>query len=108
MRELPYPMIAVEDAIAIILVNTAPLPEASVPLADALGLVLAADVHATRAAAALSRRCGRRLCPACGHGDLPRRLIGEQTAGYVADLQVQPGTAVRITTGAPIPAGGTP
>ena len=38
-------------------------------------------------------------------GDLPRRLIGEQTAGYVADLQVQPGTAVRITTGAPIPPG---
>ena len=38
-------------------------------------------------------------------GDLPRRLIGEQTAGYVADLEVQLGTAVRITTGAPIPAG---
>ena len=41
-------MIAVEDAIAIILESTAPLPAANVPLATALGLVLAVDVHARR------------------------------------------------------------
>ena len=35
----------------------------------------------------------------------PRRLVGEQTAGYVADLRVEPGTCVRITTGAPMPPG---
>jgi molybdenum cofactor synthesis domain-containing protein len=35
----------------------------------------------------------------------PRRLIGEQTAGYVADVRVEPGTCVRITTGAPLPPG---
>ena len=35
----------------------------------------------------------------------PRRLVGEQTAGCIADLQVTPGTCVRITTGAPMPRG---
>lgn len=35
----------------------------------------------------------------------PRRLIGEQTAGYIAGLRVEPGTCVRITTGAPVPPG---
>ncbi len=59
-------MIAVEDAIAIILGSTAPLPAENVSLADALGLVLAVDVHASGAAAALSCRRGRRLRPARG------------------------------------------
>jgi molybdenum cofactor synthesis domain-containing protein len=34
-----------------------------------------------------------------------REIIGEQTAGFVAPLEVTPGVAVRITTGAPIPPG---
>ena len=32
-------------------------------------------------------------------------MIGEVAAGYVYDGEVRPGTAVRIMTGAPIPAG---
>ncbi len=98
-------MIAVEDAIAIILVNTAPLPVASVPLATALGLVLAVDVHATAPQPPFPAAVVDGFALRAADGDLPRRLIGEQTAGYVADLEVQPGTAVRITTGAPIPSG---
>ena len=35
----------------------------------------------------------------------PRRLIGEQTAGYIAALRVEGGTCARITTGAPLPPG---
>ena len=93
-------MIAVEDAIAIILVNTAPLPVASVPLATARGLVLAVDVHATAPQPPFPAAVVDGFALRAAEGDLPRRLIGEQTAGYVADLEVQPGTAVRITTAA--------
>ncbi|TXH65115.1 MAG: molybdopterin molybdotransferase MoeA [Lysobacteraceae bacterium] len=37
--------------------------------------------------------------------DKPLRLIGEQYAGRMLDLQIGPGECVRITTGAPIPQG---
>jgi molybdopterin molybdotransferase len=33
------------------------------------------------------------------------RVIGEIAAGYVSDLEVTPGTAIRIMTGAPVPNG---
>jgi molybdopterin molybdotransferase len=34
-----------------------------------------------------------------------REVIGDQTAGFVLDVDVTDGTAVRITTGAPLPRG---
>ena len=34
-----------------------------------------------------------------------REILGDQMAGRVQDLEVTPGTAVRITTGAPLPKG---
>ena len=36
-----------------------------------------------------------------------REIIGRQSAGYVADLEVNIGTAAWITTGAPVPLGAT-
>jgi gephyrin len=36
-----------------------------------------------------------------------REIIGRQSAGYVADLEVSLGTAAWITTGAPVPSGAT-
>ena len=36
-----------------------------------------------------------------------REIIGRQSAGYVADLEVNIGTAAWITTGAPVPSGAT-
>lgn len=41
-----------------------------------------------------------------GEGETRLRLAGEQFAGLARDLQVGQGSCVRITTGAPIPAGG--
>lgn len=81
------------------------LPVGVVALPDALGLTLAADVHAPGAQPPFPASLvdGYALRAADGHA--PRRLIGEQMAGYVAELTVAPGTTVRITTGAPIPSG---
>lgn len=105
MRESPYPLVSVEDAVATVLRWATPLPVQEVPLAAAVGMVLARDVAAPIslppfAAAAMD---GFALVAADGHA--PRRLIGEQMAGRATDLVVQPGTAVRITTGAPVPPG---
>jgi molybdenum cofactor synthesis domain-containing protein len=98
-------MVSVEDAIAAILAQTAPLPVVSVPLASALGQVLADDLYASAPQPPFAAASVDGFALIAADGDQPRRLIGEQMAGYFAELRVQPGTAVRITTGAPLPAG---
>ena len=104
-------MISVEEALERILTEIKQLPTTSVPLAEALGLVLAEDVVAQEdmppfansamdGFALLSRDSQPR------NGQPPRlRIIGEVAAGYVADSAVQEGTAMRIMTGAPVPPG---
>lgn len=98
-------MVSVEDALAAILRQVAPLPAERVPLQDALGRVLAGDVHAPAAQPPFPAAVVDGFALVAADGNRPRRLIGEQMAGYVAELAVKPGTAVRITTGAPIPSG---
>jgi molybdenum cofactor synthesis domain-containing protein len=34
-----------------------------------------------------------------------RRIVGDQAAGYIEAIRVEPGTSARITTGAPVPPG---
>lgn len=105
MRESPYPMIPVEEALATVLRYTTPLPPTLVPLREALSLVLAEDVYAREALPPFPASAVDGFAVRAAEGRQPRRLIGEQMAGHVADLQVTAGTAVRITTGAPLPPG---
>jgi len=98
-------LLAVEDARTRMLARTGSLSVETVPLARALGRVLAADIVATRdqppfAASAMD---GWALRAA----DTPGRLaiVGESAAGRAFAGQVGPGEAVRIFTGAPLPAG---
>jgi molybdopterin molybdotransferase len=105
LPESPYPIIPVEQAVNIILNKVSRLPPVAVPFADALGLVLAEDVHASepmppfRAASVDGYAVISRDLAAA------RRIIGEQSAGHVDDVSVTPGTAIRVTTGAPVPPG---
>lgn len=105
MRESPYPMVSVEQALAIILSHVAPLPVSAVSLRDALGLVLAEAIRAPADQPPFPAAIVDGFALRAADGLRPRRLIGQQMAGYVADLAVEPGAAVRITTGAPIPPG---
>ena len=105
MRESSYPRVSVQDALAAILRQVAPLPAELTPLHDALGRVLAEDVHAPADQPPFPAAVVDGFALVAADGDAPRRLIGEQMAGYVAEIVVDPGTAVRITTGAPIPPG---
>ena len=105
-------MIGVTDALAQIMAGILPLPAESVPLHDALGRILAADLvssedippfrnsamdgYAVRAADLVG---ATRTNPA------RLRVVGQGPAGYAPSAVVAPGTAVRIMTGAPMPPG---
>lgn len=103
--ESSYPMLPVADALAIVLAETLPLPPQTLPLREAVGLVLAETVTAQEPLPPFpaSIKDGYAVIAADGPGDYP--VIGEVTAGRVADFTVQAGTVAYITTGAPIPPG---
>lgn len=103
--ESPYPMINIEDALAIIQRETRLLPPQTVSLAEALDCVLAEDVIAGEPMPpfAASSVDGYAVIAADGAG--LRQLVGDQAAGYVDNIVVKPGTAARVTTGAPVPPG---
>ncbi len=85
------------------------LPVEDVALARAHGRVLARDVAAPIALQPFDNSAMDGY--ACRHADLradapvPLALAGEQFAGPALGLAVGPGECVRITTGAPMPAG---
>jgi gephyrin len=106
MAESTYPMLAVEAALDIVLAQTAPLRATRVPLHAARDCcVLAETVHATAPLPPFpaSVKDGYAVIAADGPGEYP--VIGEATAGRVADFTVTPGTVAYITTGAPLPPG---
>jgi molybdenum cofactor synthesis domain-containing protein len=98
-------MLTPREALDIILAHVQRLPTETVTLMQAVGRVLAEPViapedHPPFPAATMDGY-------AVIHDDTSpwREVIGEQYAGHVTDVVVTPGTAVRITTGAPLPAG---
>lgn len=105
MAESPYPMLSVADALESVLGHSAVLPARSMAARDALGAILAEDVRATEALPPFpaSVKDGYAVVAADGPGTYP--LIGEVTAGRVADFAVTPGTVAYITTGAAMPPG---
>lgn len=102
----PTAEIPVDDALALILASVDVLPDPErISFAQAAGRVLAAPVAAREAMPpfAASSRDGYAVVAADGAG--PRRVVGEAVAGGMGGVVVTPGTAARITTGAPLPAG---
>jgi molybdopterin molybdotransferase len=105
-------MISVEEARARILELIPLLPAERKPLAEALGQVLAEDVTSPLTIPPLDNTAmdGYAVRAADTSGASPDspvtlRGIGEVAAGYIYEGEVEPGTAVRIMTGAPIPRG---
>lgn len=101
-------MLSVAEALQSVLALATPLPPREVPLADSLGLVLAANIASDidspphdksivdgYAVVAESVRSS---------GDM-LAVLEEVTAGAVPQHSVIPGTATRIMTGAPLPVG---
>jgi len=102
---VPADSITVEEALRRVLDATLVLTPRRVPLTATGGLVLAEAIEAQEdlppfPAATMD---GYAVIAADGAGW--RELIGEQLAGYIADIVVRPGTVARITTGSPLPPG---
>jgi molybdopterin molybdotransferase len=97
------PPLGLEDAQARLLALAPVLPAETVPAESALGRVLAGDLLAARTQppADLSAMDGYALAP----GEGPWRLAGESRAGAPHPHPLAPGEAVRISTGAIVPAG---
>src|SRR4051812_50143160 len=102
---MPDDLIDIAEARAIVLSAVRPLAPERVPLADALGRVLAEDVESTEDMPPFDSSAldGYVLGDTSG-GDLP--VVGESRAGAPAREAVRPGQAMRISTGAAVPQGG--
>ena len=101
-------MISVAEAIQIVRQNTRPLPSESVELRYALGRVLAQDVVADSDLPPFDRsQMDGYAVRAEDVSEAPARLriVGESAAGRGWHHQLEEGQAVRIMTGAPVPAG---
>jgi molybdopterin molybdotransferase len=105
-------MISVEEALGRILANVRLLDPEEKPILDALGQVAAQDIVAefdippldNTAMDGYAVRAVDTAYAAAG-SPVTLRVVGELAAGYLFDGTVEPGTAVRIMTGAPLPRG---
>jgi molybdopterin molybdotransferase len=100
-----YDLIEADTALEIVLKHVYPLPPQTVTTFEGLDLVLAQDVMAQEDLPPFPCSAKDGFAVIAHDTTNPRRLIGEQTAGYIADLRVEVGTCARITTGAPLPPG---
>ena len=105
-------MLSVEDALERILAAFEPLEAVGVPIAEAGGMALTEDVVSDLDVppldnSAMDGYAVRADSVATATQDAPvtLRVIGRVAAGELPTTRVEPGTAVRIMTGAPIPPG---
>lgn len=101
----PYNVITVTEAKHIISTSVTALNPVTLPLLQARGKVLAADVFATVDIPAFPQSAMDGY--AFAFNDLQKELVieGEMAAGSSSTLEVAAGKAIRIFTGAPVPAG---
>jgi molybdopterin molybdotransferase len=101
-------MLPFEEALSIVLRETRPLPAEEVALAESLGRVLAEDVATDRDLPPFDRAAMDGYALRAGDvaaAPVALEVVGEVRAGDWPDAVVGPGQAVRIMTGAPVPAG---
>jgi molybdopterin molybdotransferase len=105
-------LVSVEEHRERILSAVHPLPAFDQPLMEAFGLAAAEDVHASVALPGFDNSAMDGY--AVAHGDVASAseeapvhlpVVGEIGAGQASLLAMSPGTAVKIMTGAPVPAG---
>ena len=96
---------SIDEARATLLAATRPLSPVDVRVADALGLVLAEDVVAAHDVPAFANSAMDGFALRSGASSRRLRIAGESRAGTPFTGEVGDGEAVRISTGAAVPAG---
>jgi len=105
-RESPYPMVPIEEAQRIIAAHIEPLGVEEISSLAADGRVLAEDVFAGEDMPDVPKAAVDGYALRAQDGLAERRVLAELTAGGISgEMSLQPGTAVRIMTGAPVPPG---
>lgn len=106
-HQSPYPMVSVDEAQRLITaqVTTLGVEEVDILRESADGRVLAEDVYGIEPLPDMPKAAVDGYALRSTDGDAPRRVVAEVTAGSTPGLRVEPGSAVRIMTGAPIPDG---
>lgn len=99
------PLPSVDEARAALLAAVRPLAPVNLPVADALGLVLAEEVTAAHDVPAFANSAMDGFAVHGGRAGDRLKLVGESRAGTPFDGTVQRGEAVRISTGAALPDG---
>ena len=97
-------MITVDEALRIVLDGVPAPREVEVPLAEALGAALARDVASDLDLPPFDRAMMDGYAVRSADPS-PLRVVEERGAGHVGERSVEPGTCVKVMTGAPVPAG---
>ncbi|NOK58986.1 MAG: molybdopterin molybdenumtransferase MoeA [Chloroflexi bacterium AL-N10] len=110
LRDSPYPMLPIEDAQRIIGEHTRLIDSEEIDCCAMLptapdGRVLAEDVYATETIPDVPKAAVDGYALQVADNTNERRVLAEIAAGMEQSPVVEPGTAVRIMTGAPIPQG---
>lgn len=100
-------LLPVTEALAKVLNGAKPLPSENVPLNEAAGRVLAADVKALRSQPPfdVSAMDGYAARTSDLGANKPLKLIGESSAGHMLKRELATSEAARIFTGAVVPKG---
>jgi molybdopterin molybdotransferase len=105
-------LLSVDDARARVLGSVEPLATEEVSLHDALGLVTATEVHAPHPLPRFDNSAmdgyaviAEDTSGAGEYSPVELEVVGEVRAGGSDEVVVEPGTAARIMTGAPLPPG---
>jgi len=96
---------SIDEARAILLAAVRPLTPTDVPVGDALGLVLAEDVVAAHDVPAFANSAMDGFAVRAGQAGQRLRIAGESRAGEPYAGTIVDGEAIRISTGAALPAG---
>ncbi len=105
-RESAWPMVSVAEAqAAIVAISSHPLGTETIRTHTAAGRVLAQTIHAPADMPAEPRSTVDGYAIRTGDADQPRQVVAELTAGDQQRLALGTGQAMRIMTGAPLPAG---
>ncbi len=103
-------MIPVEEALEIVLAHTPSLPAEEVLLTEALGRVLAEDVRSDLDLPPFDRSAMDGYAVRAGDtsgAPVVLDVIGQVRAGQFPERGIEPGKAIQVMTGAPVPAGAT-